>query len=195
MVTRMRPFAGTIPLHEAQAIIARTVRPLDRIEQVALDRSHGRVLARDVVAPADVPPFTRAAMDGYAVRAADTIGASRSHPCIVRRIEQIFTGQVPTNEVGAGECAEIATGAPMPPGADAVVIVEDTSADEGGNVRVYNAVSPAQNIGRQGADIQSGQIVLRAGDLLNASRVGALAALGTTRVEVFAKPRVAILST
>src|ERR1043165_7735449 len=99
MVTKMRPFTGTIPLHEAQAIIDRTVRPLDRTEQIALDASHGRVLARDVVAPADVPPFTRAALDGYAVRAVDTPGATRSTPRIVRRIEQVFTGQMPARDV------------------------------------------------------------------------------------------------
>ena len=195
MVTRMRPFGGTIPLHEAQAIIDRAVRPLDRTERISLDRAHGRVLARDVVAPADVPPFTRAAMDGYAVRAADTSGAARTSPRILRRVGQVFTGDMPSRSVGDGECVEIATGAPMPPGADAVVIVEDTTADESGRVQIFSAVAPAQNIGRQGADIQAGQVVLRTGEMLNASRVGALAALGTVDVEAFAKPRVAILST
>jgi molybdenum cofactor synthesis domain-containing protein len=96
--------------------------------------------------------------------------------------------------VGAGECIEIATGAPMPSGADAVVIVEETDI-EGDLVRVFSPVIPAQNIGRQGADIQKGQTVLQPGTLLNASRVGSLAALGLTDVAVFDKPRVAILST
>src|ERR1043166_6845422 len=156
MLTKMRPFTATIPLHEAQAIIDRAVRPLDRTERVRLDECHGRVLAGDAIATADVPPFTRAAMDGYAVRAADTTGASRATPRALRRIEQVSTGEVTAHIIGKGECAEIATGAPMPPGADAVVIVEETSADASGTIHIFAAVSPAQNIGRQGADIAAG---------------------------------------
>jgi molybdenum cofactor synthesis domain-containing protein len=133
-------------------------------------------------------------MDGYAVRAQDTAGASRTAAKTLHRIEKVFTGQVPVQTVGAGQCIEIATGAPMPAGADAVVIVEETDSDED-IVRVFAPVNAAQNIGRQGADIQQGQTVLQPGTLLNASRVGSLAALGLTNVTVFEKPRVAILST
>jgi molybdenum cofactor synthesis domain-containing protein len=152
------------------------------------------VLAEPIVADADVPPFARAAMDGYAVRAADTADATRATPRRLRRIETVFTGQMPVQTVGPGQCIEIATGAPMPSGADAVVIVEDTESDED-TVHVFAPVNPAQNIGRQGADIQRGQTVLPPGTALNASRVGSLAALGLTHVTVFEKPRVAILST
>jgi molybdenum cofactor synthesis domain-containing protein len=133
-------------------------------------------------------------MDGYAVRADDTTGASRATPRTLRCIEKVFTGQLAVQTLGPGECIEIATGAPMPPGADAVVMVEET---DGGtdSVQVFAAVMRAQNIGRQGADIQKGQDVLQPGTLLNASRVGAVAALGLTGVAVYARPRVAILST
>ena len=191
----MRPFARTMPLAEARAIMDGAIRPIERIERIALDDANGRVLGEDVVSLADVPPFARAAMDGYAVRAADTAGASSSAPRVLRCIEQVFTGQVPLAAVESGECIEVATGAPMPAGADAVVMVEDTESDERGMIRVRAVAQPRQNIGRQGADIQRGQTVLRAGTLLNASRVGALAALGMTEVTVYAKPRVAILST
>ena len=190
----MRPFKGTISLDEARAIIDRAIVPIERTERVPLERASGRVLAEAVVSSADVPPFARAAMDGYAVRAQDTSGASRSTPRTLHSIEKVFTGQMPVQTVGDGQCIEIATGAPMPPGADAVVIVEETESD-GDVVRVFAPVSPAQNIGRQGADIQKGQTVLQPGTLLNASRVGSLAALGLTTVTVFDKPRVAILST
>ena len=193
--TKMRPFRDTIPLEEAKSIIEGAIRPIDRRERVPLSDANGRVLAGDAVATADVPPFPRAAMDGYAVRAADTAGASRDQPKTLVCIEKVFTGQMPAKHVGAGECTEIATGAPMPPGADAVIMVEETDPETSGGVRVFATVSPGQNIGRQGADIRSGQTVLRAGDVLNASRVGALAALGITGVEVYEKPRVAILST
>jgi molybdopterin molybdotransferase len=195
MTTRMRPIRDTIPIEEARAIIDATVRPVDRTERVALIQAHGRVLARAAVAAADVPPFARAAMDGYAVRADDTLGASRHEPRTLRCIEQVFTGQMPAHTVGPGDCIEIATGAPMPSGADAVVIVEETELDASGAVRVFTPVYAKQNIGRQGADIQAGQAVLHPGAQLNPSRVGALAALGLTEVEVYAQPRVAILST
>jgi molybdenum cofactor synthesis domain-containing protein len=190
----MRPFKGTISLDEARAIIDRAIEPMTRVERVDLQHASGRVLAGTITSNADVPPFSRAAMDGYAVRADDTTGASRATPRTLRCIEKVFTGQLAVQTLGPGECIEIATGAPMPPGADAVVMVEET---DGGtdSVQVFAAVMRAQNIGRQGADIQKGQDVLQPGTLLNASRVGAVAALGLTGVAVYARPRVAILST
>jgi molybdenum cofactor synthesis domain-containing protein len=190
----MRPFGQTIPLDDARAIITRSLRPIERIDRVALEMAHGRVLAGEVVAAADVPPFSRAAMDGYAVRAADTTGATPGRPAILTRIEKVFTGQMPSLPVGPGQCTEIATGAPLPAGADSVVMVEQTDAD-GAEVRIFAAADTGQNIGRQGADIKRGQVVMHTGELLNASRVGAIAALGRADVEVYARPRVAILST
>jgi molybdopterin molybdotransferase len=190
----MRPFQSTIPLTEAQDIIAAATAPLDRTETVALRDVRGRVLARDVTAPGDVPPFARAAMDGYAVRAADTAGATRDAPVRLRRVETIYTGQMPVQVVAAGLCSEVATGAPMPDGADAVVMVEETAA-ESDTIAVFAAATPGQNIGRQGQDIRQGQLVLAAGTALTVSRVGAIAALGHTEVAVYARPRVAILST
>jgi molybdenum cofactor synthesis domain-containing protein len=202
MTTRaMRPFEGTMPLEEARAIIEQAIVPIERTERVRVLDANNRVLARDVAADADVPPFSRAAMDGYAVCSADTTGASRQSPLVLRCIAQTFTGQVPNRSVGPGQCIEVATGAPLPPGADAVVIVEDTEETPDSQfptpkaIRVFASVQPGQNIGPQGADIARGQTVLRSGTFLNPSRAGALAALGLTTVEVYAKPRVAILST
>ena len=148
-----------------------------------------------VVAQADVPPFARAAMDGYAMRAADTFGASTHDARVLVCIETVFTGQVPTKAVGPGQCTEIATGAPVPEGADAVVMVEETEKQPDQSVRVFSPVYPGQNVTRQGADIRAGQPVLHPGDVLNPSRIGAVAALGVPEVEVYAQPRVAILST
>jgi molybdopterin molybdotransferase len=190
-----RPFQSTMPLAEARAIIERAVRPIDRIERTPLQQANGRVLAREVIAESDVPPFARAAMDGYAVRAQDTAGASREQPRALRCIEHVFTGQMPARHVEPGCCTEVATGAPLPAGADAVVMVEETDAGTDDMVRVYAPAQPRQNVGPRGADIRKGQLVLQAGTALNASRLGALAALGLTGVEVYAKPRVAILST
>jgi molybdenum cofactor synthesis domain-containing protein len=143
----------------------------------------------------DVPPFTRAAMDGYAVVAADTAGASIQTPRVLRLVDRVFTGQVPRQAMRNGECVEVATGAPMPDGADAVVMVEHTERDNGDGVRVQVPVTPAQNVGRRGADIGAGQIVVSTGDVLTPSRVGAVAAVGVTHVDVFVRPSVAIIST
>jgi molybdenum cofactor synthesis domain-containing protein len=153
-------------------------------------------VAAPVLAAMDVPPFDRAAMDGYAVRAEDTFGAGRHDPKILRAIEKVYTGQVPTKSIGAGECVEIATGAPIPEGADAVVMVEETDRPAGSDVVcVFTPVYPRQNVGRRAADIASGQAVLHRGDVLLPSRLGALAAIGAMDVEVYARPRIAILST
>lgn len=170
------------------------MRPIDRIERVALTDVNWRVLAEDVVSTRDVPPFARAAMDGYAVIAEDTFGASRGEPVTLRCVDRLYTGQTPSIAVARGECIEIATGAPMPPGADAVVMVEETESALPA-VRVLSPVHPRQHVGPQGADIRTGQTVLCRGEVLNPSRVGALAALGLTEAQVFARPTVAILST
>jgi molybdenum cofactor synthesis domain-containing protein len=192
---QMRPFASTLTLDEARSIIDQAVRPIERRERIALHEANGRIVAREVVSTVDVPPFSRAAMDGYAVRAADTAGASRAAPRALQCVEQIFTGQVPRQSIGSGQCAEVATGAPMPAGADAVVMVEDTANGPAGEILIYAPAQARQNIGRQGADIQQGQTVLGEGTVLNASRLGSLAALGHTTVDVYVRPRVAILST
>src|SRR5687768_4754817 len=195
MSQAMRPIRETIPLDEARELIDSAITPVDRTEQVPLVQANERVLASDITSTRDVPPFARAGMDGYAVVAADTLGATRYDPKVLRVVEKIYTGEVPTRRVGAGEAAEIATGAPMPEGADSVVMVEETERVGDAEVKILTPVYPRQNVGRQGADIVSGQTVLRAGDVLNPSRIGAVAALGVTHVPVYARPSVAILST
>ena len=190
----MKPIKETIPLDEARQLIADACTPIERTERVRIVDANGRVAASDVTSTLDVPPFSRAGMDGYAVRAEDTFGASRYEPKTLQVIEKVYTGQVPTKTITAGTAVEIATGAPMPSGADAVVMVEETEkADDA--VRVLTPVYPRQNVGRQGADIVVGQKVIGRGEVLNPSRIGALAALGVAEVDVFAKPTVAILST
>ena len=195
MSQAMRPIRETIPLEEARALIDEAITPITRRDRISLVQASGRVLAEDIVSDRDVPPFARAGMDGYAVVAQDTFGATRYEPKTLRVVETIYTGQVPTRQVADGEAAEIATGAPMPAGADAVVMVEETERAGGDEVRIFTPVYPRQNVGRQGADIVDGQTVLRAGDVLNPSRIGAIAALGRTEVDVYQRPSIAILST
>jgi molybdenum cofactor synthesis domain-containing protein len=195
MSQAMRPIRETIPLDEARGLISGATMPVAGTTRVPLLQANGRVVAASITSERDVPPFARAGMDGYAVVAEDTFGASRFEPKTLRVVEKVYTGAVPTRPVGAGEAAEIATGAPMPKGADAVVMVEETERSSTGDVRILTPVYPRQNVGRQGADIVRGQTVLAAGDVLNPSRIGALAALGITEIDVFDKPSVAILST
>jgi molybdopterin molybdotransferase len=194
--TRMRPIRDTVPFDEALDVMLGAVVPVERTESVSLDEADGRVAAQDVVATTDVPPFDRAAMDGYAVRAEDTFGASREAPRTLRLLEKVLTGGLPSRRVGSGDCIEIATGAPMPAGADAVVMVEETEPGEAPDeVRIFTPVYPGQHVARRGADLKAGRVVVRAGERLNPSRVGALAATGCASVAVFARPRVAIFST
>lgn len=194
-MTTMRPIRETIPLDEALALVLERARPMARTERVPIREAAGRVLAAAAVSTIDVPPFDRAAMDGYAVIAEDTFGAGRYEPKVLRTVEKVYTGQVPARSLARGECTEIATGAPMPQGADAVVMVEETEKAGDDEVRVFTPVYPRQHVGRRAADIAEGQPLLEAGAHLTPSRIGALAATGVIEVEVFEKPRIAILST
>ena len=194
-MSRMRPFGEVISLESARAILDATGEQIDRVETVALADGNGRVLAKAVTARGDVPPFSRAGMDGYAVRAGDTRGATRARPRALVKVATVYTGEVSTVPVLEGQCIEISTGAPMPEGADAVEMVEETESRSDGDVLVFAEIQPGQNVGARGADIQSGQVVVAAGETLNSSRIGSLAAIGVSTVDVYMRPRVAILST
>jgi molybdopterin molybdotransferase len=194
-LSKMRPIRDTIPLDEALGLLLASAVPIERVEDVPLAEADGRVIARTVTSDCDVPPFDRAAMDGFAVIAEDTFGAGRYAPRALRCIEKVYTGQVPARALSRGECIEIATGAPMPAGANAVVMVEETERAEGGDVRMLKPVYPGQHVGRRAADIPAGEPLLEPGAVINPSRLGALAAAGVVRVPVYARPRIAILST
>jgi molybdenum cofactor synthesis domain-containing protein len=191
----MRPFKNLISVADAVSIAVESAVPIDRTERVRLDAADGRVAAETVTASTDVPPLDRAAMDGYAVVAEDTIGAGRVDPRALRLVDRVYTGQVSTRTLARGECIEIATGAPMPGGADAVVMVEETETGGEDTIRILTTAHPGQHVGRRGADVAKGQPVIERGTLINPSRVGALAATGVLDVSVYARPRVAILST
>jgi putative molybdopterin biosynthesis protein len=170
------------------------LRPLDA-EPVKLEAALGRVLAEDVVAPVDVPSFDRANVDGFAVRAEDTFGGSEDRPVTLRlNAEQIATGVAPRDPVSAGTATAIATGAVVPRGADAIVMIEYTDV-AGERLTVRRPVAPGANITFAGTDIGCGETVLRRGELLTSRETGVLAALGLPVAKVVRRPRVAILST
>jgi putative molybdopterin biosynthesis protein len=165
------------------------------IEHIVLTAALGRVLAADVVSPVDVPSFDRSNVDGYAVVAEDTFGASEEAPRIVRLdADEIHTGVIPLGTVRRGGALAIATGGMMPRGADAVVMVEHADA-RNGELRVQRAVSPGSGVSFAGTDITGGETVLRAGQLLTSRDTGVLAAIGVAEVAVWRRPVVSILST
>ena len=191
-------FLDVIDRDEAQRRFRAAIRfePLG-VEEVRLAEALGRVLAEDVAAKVDVPSFDRSNYDGYAVRAADTYGAQEETPRRLKLLEQVLaTGVVPTEEVVPGTAMSIATGAMLPRGADAVVMVEHT--DEVGDpseVLVRRAVVPGFGVSFAGSDITAGETVLRRGDLLTSRETGVLAAIGADRVCVWRRPKAAVLST
>jgi putative molybdopterin biosynthesis protein len=169
------------------------LRPLES-EDVALGESLGRVLATDVVAPIDVPSFDRSNVDGFALRAEDTFGASEDRPISLKsNAETIATGMLPIEAIKRGTAISIATGAVIPRGADAVVMVEQTCI-RSDVLLVRRPVAPGANISFAGTDIGRGETVLRRGEWLTSRETGVLAALGLAQVSVVRRPRVAIVS-
>ena len=172
-------------IEEARALVLERVQPLGA-ESVRLSAAAGRVLARAVAAPVDLPPFDSSAMDGFALRAADTPGR-------LAVVAQSAAGRPAATGVGAGEAAPISTGAVVPGGADAVIPVEQTKSD--GGAVVVEAVAKGDNIRPRGGDIRAGDVVAEAGTRLSSWLIGALAAVGLAEIECARRPRVALLAT
>lgn len=164
-------------------------------EEVDITEAFGRVLARDVSARDDVPGFEKSTVDGYAVRAMDTYGASEAMPAMFEYTGEVLMGNPPDHGVKLGQAMWVPTGGMMPEGADSVVMVEYTDLLDETTVNVYKPVSPYENVVRRGDDIKKGSIVVKAGRRLRAQDIGALAGVGLTRVPVAKKPKVAIIST
>jgi len=165
-----------------------------KIERVKLEETYKRVLAEDVYAKINLPPFKRASMDGYAVRAEDTFKASENSPIILKLVEIVKAGDVPQRKVEKGTCIEVGTGTPIPEGADGVVMVEFTDKKEN-NIHIFDSVSVGQHIALEGSDIRRGGLLLSKGTLLTPDKIGVLSAIGMGEVPVFAKPTVAVIST
>lgn len=180
-----------ISVDEALEIVLAHAKTLPS-EEVRLEDALGRVLREDVAADADMPPFDRSAMDGYAVRAADVARA----PVVLPVLGQIRAGQFPDEPLNAGTAVQIMTGAPVPTGADAVQQVEKTRASaDGRSVEVLEAVSVGQNLARRGSEVRAGERVIEAGEAVDPAALAVLAAVGRARVAVGRRPRVAVVVT
>lgn len=189
-----KPLNTLISFNEAMEILLSHVKGVDEWEIVSLDEAGGRVLSEEIIAQIDVPHFDRSAMDGYAVKAEDTYGASLQNPVILELAGSVFPGDIPEGGVEKRKCFKVSTGAMIPEGADSVVVIEETEIIEG-KVFVYKPVFPGANITKRGADIKKGSIVLKEGCYLTPSKIGAIASLGLKEIKVYRKPKIAVIPT
>ena len=170
--------------------------PTIEVERIDFRDALGRGLASEVRSDLNMPPFDKSAMDGYAVVGADVCSVSKGHPVTLEVVEEIQAGAVPSQPVGRGQAAKIMTGAPVPKGADTVVMVEDTETKDGGaSVEILYKTENGSNICLKGEDIQIGQVVLSPGTLLRPPEIGVLASVGAVDPEVYREPRVAVIPT
>ncbi len=186
-------------VEEARGRVLAQVRRLEA-ERVGLLDALGRVLAEDLTSDIDVSPFDNSAMDGFAVRAEDCAGASESGPVTLQVIETIAAGDWPQLDVGTGQTSRIMTGAPLPVGADSIVMVERTAIappqpDGTERVAVMHAPSLGEHVRRRGEEVRAGDTVLAAGEVMGAAAIGLAAATGHATVSVHRRPKVAVLST
>ncbi len=187
-----RIFHKLLSPKETINLLLQRISPLG-VEEKDLPSAFGRILATDIYARVDSPPFDRSLVDGYAVRAEDLYEADESNPIDLKLVGCVEVGEKPRITINQGECAEISTGAPIPPGANAVVMVEYTSRVKN-EVRFFRGVRPGENIAQVGSDISAGDLVIRKGRVLTAREIAALAALGYSRVEVYRMPKIALFS-
>ncbi|NLG99254.1 MAG: molybdopterin molybdenumtransferase MoeA [Chloroflexi bacterium] len=191
----MPEFLELLPPSEALGLLMDRLPPVTLAEEeIDTIRALGRVTARPVISPEPLPGFSRSTVDGYAVRARDTFGASDSLPAYLALVGEVPMGASPGFSIGRGQAALIHTGGMLPDGADAVVMLEYTQAARPGEVEMLRAVAPGENVLQAGEDVAAGQVVIPAGVRLRPAEIGGLMALGILRVAVVQPPRVAILS-
>ncbi|MDR2699446.1 MAG: molybdopterin molybdotransferase MoeA [Nitrososphaerota archaeon] len=187
-------FRKLLTIEEAKNVIDENFKPTQLgDEDVALLEAYNRVLKENVVSTMDVPSFDRSTVDGYAVKAEETFYADENQSVALNISGMIFAGEQPKMVLDKGEAVEIVTGAPLPEGTDAVVMLEDAERVDN-QLQVYTAVTPYMNVMKKGSDIKSGETILHAGKVLGASEIGALAALGLTKIRCIKPLIVAVLS-
>jgi molybdopterin molybdotransferase len=193
MDVRTKGFSERVSVADALDRVLSRVRAMGS-EEVDLLHAQGRVLAEDVVAQLDVPPFDRAAMDGYALKGENTFGASQGNPLYFKVVGEVMPGRSLGQEIQDYEAARIMTGAPMPRGANAVVMFEYVS-ELGDEIEVVKAVTPGKNVSRRGEDVEKGELLLRKGKRLKPQDVALMAALGIGRIQASRIPTVGIIAT
>ncbi|RLI77235.1 molybdopterin biosynthesis protein [Archaeoglobales archaeon] len=187
-------FRELVSIEEALDRLYKHYTPKKDVEDVDLLNAFGRIAAEDVYSNVDIPPFDRATMDGYAVKAENTFEAEEDNPVVLKVVDHIEAGSKANLEIRNGEAIEISTGAPIPKGANAVVMVEFTSKDNN-NVYIYKPITPGENVMGAGSDIMAGEMIVRKDTVLTQREIGVLSAAGFKSVKVYKKPKVAVVST
>ena len=192
----MPEFLTLLPPDESRSLLLSYLSQ-PKLDSESIDVIHAlnRTLAEDILAPHPLPDFRRTTVDGYAVRAGDTYGATDSLPAYLTLIGEVPMGDAPSFEIGSGQCALIHTGGMLPDGTDAVVMLEYTQSAHENEIEIFRAVADGENIIRVGEDVAQGQTVLTKGTLLRPAEIGGLLALGITSVRVVKKPVVGLIST
>ena len=183
-----------LTIEEAVEVLTGAVSPVSETEKVSLHDAAGRVLAADIVAPRDQPPFDRSPLDGYAVRGEDTIEASKDQPVRLRVIGKIYAGQTFAGKIEKDECVRIMTGAPIPEGANAIIKQEDTDYGED-RVSIYRGVEPWKNYCYAGEDYHKGEVLVPAGTVLFGNVIGVISGTGLMEVDVIREPAIRVIST
>ena len=187
-------FLKTLSYEEVIDIIIKKIEIKQKIEKKPINTTLNHVLAENIYSSIDVPGFNRSLRDGFALIAADTFGADEDSPISLELIEEIKAGDIPSLAINSGQCSRIATGAPIPEGANAVVMVEVTEEDQN-LIKIYKSATPMQFITQKGTDIKNNQVILKKNTVLSPKNQGTLAAIGLQNVSVYIKPKVSILST
>ncbi len=192
-MVRLKGFKERTPVDLALRLFSEVELKKVDSECVSVFEACGRILSEDIVAKIDVPYFDRSAVDGYAVRAEDTFGASLTNPIVLKLAGEVEIGEKPC-ELKQGEAVKVSTGSALPKGANAVVMLE-YAREFDGNVEVYKAVTPWENVSRKGEDVKAGEIVLKKGEVLQPQDIGIISALGYSKVKVLKRVKVAVIAT
>lgn len=190
----MPEFLDLVPVQPALNRLMDFLPVTVREEEISTQDALGRIVASAILSPHALPAFNRSSVDGYAVRAADTFGASDSMPAYLKLIAEIRMGEQPACAISPGQCCLIHTGGMLPTGADAVLMLEHTQLSGPAEVEVFHSIAFEENVIKEGEDVSSAEIVVEKGTRLRPPEIGGLMSLGLTRITVTARPRVAILS-
>ncbi len=191
----MPEFFKVVTPADAWHVLERNIRPLVESESLDSASAAGRIMAEDIYAADNLPSFSRSTMDGYAVCSADTYSASEGFPAYLKVSGEMLMGLPSSVAVERGKAVKIHTGGMLPQGADAVVMIENTQPVDASSIEVVRPVAPGENILRIGDDIKNGELLFSAGHLLRPQDIGGLMGLGITRIKVYRKPRISIIST
>ncbi len=190
-----KKYYQTLSFADVKKLLNEHFKFIPKIEELPIIEADGRVLAEDIYSGIDVPHFNRSMRDGFAVRSEDTFNADEEAPVILKVIGNISAGEMPIKSINATECIQIATGAPIPAGADAIVMVEYTNLLNENEVQIFRSVVPGQHIIKKGNDIPRGSKILEKNRRLNPRDIGALAAIGKWTIKVYSLPKIALFST